>query len=780
MENKTIVLSVHQLVDFLLRSGDIDNRVFNRSSMQEGTLLHAFYQSKQGENYLSEIPLSYTFSISDLAIKLEGRADGIIKNKDEYIVDEIKTTVDDLSHFRKENLEWHLGQAKCYAYMFAKENNLDHIGVRLTYIRQGDIKDKLIDSYSFDIYSLEQDIYDLLDQYLDFYRILEKLQKERDISISNMEFPFKNYRKGQKELAKYVYSISKNGGRLFVEAPTGIGKTMSTLYPYLKSIEGNDKAKIFYLTAKTSGKENAHKAYSILHEQGLKAKSIVITAKEKICLSKGCGCNPDECPYAKGYYSKISAIIKHTILSYDDIDYSLLIKIAKENEVCPFELELDLSLFVDLIICDYNYLYDPVSYMKRYFDEDSSSYLALVDEAHNLIDRSKDMYSADISYKEFLNARKSIRKIKNPKLKTIFSKMNKMFESINDTYKEEYNVIGNIDESDYKVINAFQEKIKEISKNDNKDINKETLNFYLNVLRFLKIYELVDEHYMIYIHRSVDETKIRLYCLDASYFLNNISRRIKSTVYFSATLSPIDYYINTLGGDNNEDPRLLLQSPFNPKNLSILIAPKVSIKYKNRDNSINDVDKYINTFINGKIGNYLIYLPSYEYLNKFKSIQTLSPDINYFYQEKEMTELDKESFLANFKENPKKRNVGFAIIGGAFSEGIDLVSDRLIGVVIVGIGLPKINYESDQMLSYYNNHDLNGYSYAYLYPGINKVMQAIGRVIRSEEDKGMVLLIDERYTLNMYRSLFKNEWKDYQIVLNEDDIKIATSKFYKN
>lgn len=779
MDNKTIVLSVHQLVDFLLRSGDIDNRVFNRSSMQEGTLLHALYQSKQGSNYLSEIPLSYTFSISDIAIKLEGRADGIIKNKDEYIVDEIKTTVDDLSHFKNENIEWHLGQAKCYAYMFAKENNLDHIGVRLTYIRQGDIKDKLIDNYSFDISVLEDYIYDLLDQYIDFYKILENIRKERDASLANMEFPFKKYRKGQKELAKYVYAISKNGGRLFVEAPTGIGKTMSTLYPYLKSMEDDEKAKIFYLTAKTSGKENAHKAYTILHDQGLKAKSILITAKDKICLSKGSSCNPDDCPYAKGYYNKISNIIRHTILSYDDIDYSLIMKIAKENEVCPFELELDLSLFVDLIICDYNYLYDPVSYMKRYFDEDSSSYLALVDEAHNLIDRSKEMYSADISYKEFLEAKKSIRKIKNPKLKTIFAKMKKMFDGINEKYTEEYNIIGNIDEADYKIINAFQEKIKEISKSDNKDINKETLNFYLSVLRFLKIYELVDEHYLIYIYHDLNETKIRLYCIDASYFLNSVSKRIKSMVYFSATLSPIDYYINTLGGDKDNDPRLLLESPFNPDNLSILIAPKISIKYKNRDSSISEVNKFIDTFIKGKVGNYLIYLPSYEYLNKLKKIQTQDENINYFYQEKEMSELDKESFLSNFVSNPKSSNVGFAIIGGAFSEGIDLVSDRLIGVIIVGIGLPKINFESDQMLEYYNNHELNGYSYAYLYPGMNKVMQAIGRVIRSEDDKGMVLLIDERYSLNQYRKLFKSEWKNYQIVLNEEDLTNAIKKFYK-
>lgn len=775
---KSLRLSVHQLVDFLLRSGDIDNRVFNRSSMNEGSRLHSVYQSKQSSNYISEYPLAVSLTVDEIDILLEGRADGVIKRGDgSYVIDEIKTTVEELKKFHEDNLEWHLGQAKCYAFMFAKLNDLDYVGIKLTYIRQGKEKEQYIDSYQFNYLELEQYVLDLINEYLEFYNIIFNKLEKRNKSIEALSFPFKNYRSGQRELAKYAYATAKKNKHLFVEAPTGIGKTMSTIFPFIKAIKDDEKSKIFYLTAKTSGKEAAHHAIKILKENGLSLSDIVITAKDKICFCKGQACNPDECPFTKGYYDKIQTILRYAILTYDDFDLSLINQIAYDNQICPFEFELDLSLFMDVIICDYNYLFDPISYMKRYFDEDSSHFLALIDEAHNLIDRSRDMYSASLSYQSFKDARKSVKHSKLHKLKLALSKMNKMFKEYLE-YEDGNHIVEVFSDYTYKTISSFITTMQDVNKNENKEVSKELLSFYLEVNRFSKMLEFVDKNYLCFFSKEKDDVILNLNCLDASSYLKSIINRLKGAVYFSATLSPIEYYVNTLGGDD-KDATLILPSPFPKNNLKIIITPNVSIRYKNRDSSYQKVADYIQSFIKNKIGNYFIFLPSYEYLHNLMPYIDIS-DVDIFTQDKEMKDEDKEVFLTNFKPNPEKTSLGFVIVGGAFSEGIDLVSDRLIGAVIVGIGMPKINFVSDQIGKYYDSLGLSGYNYAYLNPGMNKIMQALGRVIRSESDKGAVLLIDERYLTNEYRDLFKAEWREYEVVFSPQEVSDICKDFFKD
>ena len=775
---KSLRLSVHQLVDFLLRSGDIDNRVFNRSSMNEGSRLHSEYQGKQSSNYMSEYPLAVALTVDEIDILLEGRADGIIKRSDgNYVIDEIKTTVEELKKFHDDNLEWHLGQAKCYAYMFAKANDLDYIGIKLTYIRQGKEKEQFIDSYQFNYLELEQFVLDLINEYLEFYNIIFNKLEKRNKSIESLLFPFKNYRSGQRELAKYAYATAKKGKRLFVEAPTGIGKTMSTIFPFIKAIKDDEKSKIFYLTAKTSGKEAAHQAIKILKENGLSLSDIVITAKDKICFCKGQACNPEECPFARGYYDKIQTVLRYAILSYDDFDLSLINQIAYDNQICPFEFELDLSLFMDVIICDYNYLFDPISYMKRYFDEDSSHFLALIDEAHNLIDRSRDMYSASLSYQSFKEARKSVRHSKLHKLKLALSKMNKMFKEYLDN-EDGNHIVDYFNDYTYKTISSFITTMQDVNKNENKEVSKELLSFYLEVNRFSRMLEFVNKNYLCFFDKEKDNIVLNLNCLDASSYLKSIINRLKGAVYFSATLSPLDYYVNTLGGEDS-DARLVLPSPFPKDHLKIMIAPNVSIRYKNRDSSYQKVADYIDSFVSNKVGNYFIFLPSYEYLHNLMPYVDID-NVDIFSQDKEMRDEEKEVFLNNFKPNPEKTTLGFVIVGGAFSEGIDLVSDRLIGAVIVGIGMPKINFVSDQIDNYYDSLGLSGYNYAYLNPGMNKIMQALGRVIRSEEDKGAVLLIDERYLTNEYRDLFKAEWREYEVVFSPQEVSDICKDFFKD
>ena len=774
---KSLRLSVHQLVDFLLRSGDIDNRVFNRSSMNEGSRLHSVYQSKQSANYMAEYPLAVSLTVDEIDILLEGRADGIIKRSDgSYVIDEIKTTVEELKTFHEDNLEWHLGQAKCYAYMFAKLNDLEFIGIKLTYIRQGKEKEQYIDSYVFNYLELEQFVIDLINQYLEFYNIIFNKIEARNKSIESLSFPFDKYRPGQRELAKYSYAATKKGKRLFVEAPTGIGKTMSTLFPFIKALHDDEKSKIFYLTAKTSGKEAAHQAIRILKEKGLSLSDIIITAKDKICFCKGKACNPEECPYTKGYYDKIQTVLRYSLLNYDDFDLALINQIAYENQICPFEYELDLSLFMDVIVCDYNYMFDPISYMKRYFDEDSSHYLALVDEAHNLIDRSRDMYSASLSYQKFKDARKSVRHSKLHKLKLALSKMNKMFKEYLDV-EDGNHIVEEFNLYTYKTISSFITTMQDINKNENKEMSKELLEFYLDTNRFNKMLEFVNSNYLLFYEKNKEDITLRVNCLDASGFLNASLSGIKSAVIFSATLSPMDYYINTLGGKSS-DASLILPSPFPKDNLKIIIAPNVSVRYKNRDSSYQKVADYIETFVKNKVGNYFVFLPSYEYLHNLMPYINIENALIYE-QNKEMSDEEKEIFLDNFKPSPEVTSIAFVVVGGAFGEGIDLVSDRLIGAVIVGIGMPKINFISDQISKHYDSLGLSGYDYAYLNPGMNKVMQALGRVIRSEDDKGAVLLIDERYLLNEYRDSFKAEWRDYEVAFNKDEISSILKDFFK-
>lgn len=786
MENVKLTLSVHQLVDFLLRRGDIDTRIFNRSSMNEGSRMHAYYQSRQGDNYIVEYPFKHLYHVDGYDIILQGRADGIIKNDDgSYTVDEIKTSVIDLPTFRKENIDWHLGQAKCYAFMFAEEHKLDTIGVKLSYFRQGH-NEKLFDSYTFTFLELKKFVFNLFYAYLSFYSILERKLVRRGETSKNLHFPFDHYRDGQKKMAKYVYSVGKNGGNLFVQAPTGIGKTMSTLYPYVKLLDDDANKKIFYLTAKNSGRESAYNAIQILKQKGLDVSEILITAKDKICLCQGKACNPDECPYTIGYYNKLQEIIKDMFLKGSDFNFETIVQVAKEKEVCPFELELDLSLYCDIIICDYNYMFDPLVYMKRYFDEDSSQFLTLIDEAHNLVDRSKDMYSASLSYNAFKEAKKSLKSVDYKPIKKIFTKLNKMYKEYEEIYPDENTIIPDLLPNSYNILQRFYVDYQDMSKNENKLVTKELTDFFLEVNKFLKIFEYFDDSFLLYVHRELDKKKgdtiINFKCMDASTFLKRTTRQVHSSIFFSATLSPFNYYADLLGGNKNEDPYLSLPSPFPKENLLLMVAPNISTKYKKRNESYKEVVNYIKSLIQHKIGNYFIFAPSYEYLeNLLPYLYDIENelDLDIIYQTRDMEDSEKDQFIASFKENPNKTMIALAVIGGVFSEGIDLVNDRLIGAVVIGVGLPKVNFELNQTAKYYNSLGLSGRDYAYVNPGMNKVMQAVGRVIRSEEDQGVVLLIDERYTTNKYQEMFKEEWKNYKVVLNNDDIDKMVSTFFK-
>lgn len=773
---KNLIMSVHQLVDFLLRQGDIDNRIYNKTSMSEGTRLHASYQRRQSSDYIAEFYLSHTFHVDGFNVTLQGRADGIIERPFLSIIDEIKTSVIDNEEFYQSQSAWHLGQAKVYALMYALDKKRDRMGVRLTYINQIDNK-QLIKEFTFTKEELEQYVEGLISEYLDFYQMIFRQNEERNASSKELEFPFSNYRKGQRELAKYVYSTFKSEQNLYVEAPTGIGKTMSTLFPSFKIFSEEKIDKIFYLTAKNSGILSAFNATKILKEHGLKAKVIQITAKDKICACPGRGCNPDECPFAKGYYEKIRFALTTILKEQSDYNKETILEYAERFQLCPFEFELDVSLFSDIIICDFNYLFDPIVYMRRYFDEANYQMIGLIDEAHNLVERGRDMYSTSLSYAKFKYMKKTVQHVEHKKLKSSIRRLNKIFKAYDDFTNEGYNLLDDLDVQLINALTNFQTNATDYMKKLPYDVDEVFKDFYFDALRFIRISEFFDDNYKYYIYKTEQDLIVNLFNLDPSSLLENCLNKLKGSVLFSGTMSPLDYYVKLLGG-KDDSPVLRIPSPFPRENLKLMIAPTISTTYKNRDNTYGEVASFIKAAVNEKVGNYFIFFPSYKYLNSVLSYFK-DDEYNLHVQVQDMKEEEKTEFLNNFQDNPLKTHLGFVVLGGIFSEGIDLLGDRLIGAVIVGVGLPQISYERDLIKEYFNEKEENGFEYAYVKPGMNRVMQAVGRVIRSERDKGMVLLLDERYMRREYQDLFKAEWSNYDVVFNEEDIHKELERFYK-
>lgn len=777
---KTVVLSVHGLVDFLLRKGSIDTRIYNNASMAEGTRIHLRYQQIQNGNYLSEQELSCHFVVDDYEFVLSGRADGIIVGGKKPIIDEIKSTVADLEEFYNEQKEWHLGQAKVYAYMYALEHDLEEIGVRLTYISQTDNDDKLILNFSYYLSELKEFLESLLKEYIAFYRSIDDHNKLRITSSSQLEFPFETYREGQRELAKYVYGTILNDDTLFIEAPTGIGKTMSTLFPAVKSFSTCGSEKIFYLSAKKIAKDVAFEACKIMMNRGLKVRTIKLSSKEKMCQTGVGHCNPDECPFALGYYDNIRKVLSEIISSEDIIDEDVINKYANRYEMCAFELQLDVSLFADVIICDYNYLFDPLVYLKRYFDEAKTSYVALIDETHNLVDRSRDMYSISLSMFDLLELQKSYKKFKHIRFKRALTRLIVYLKNYLSTEDNFYMNEDNFDDEFYLLLNNFFKQCQDILKNYQQFINDEFNKVFKDLNRFLKISEFISHEFRTYFEKTHDENVIaHIQCVDSSKLVKKTISKLKSAIFFSATLTPIEYYVKCLGG-NDDTPIMKLDSPFPKENLLTLIRSNISTRYRDREFSYVEIAKTIESVIKNKIGNYLVFFSSYQYLENVFNAMEKSDDFNYIKQTRDMDDKERVRFLSHFNNEPSKTTIGFAVLGGVFSEGIDLVADKLIGAIVVGVGLPQISYERDLIKDYFNDQEMNGYDYSYVNPGITKIIQAAGRVIRSESDVGVVCFIDDRYRQAKYQDIFKKEFKNSYFVTSTKEIDQLLEEFWKN
>ena len=779
MDNrKDVVISIRSLVEFVLMSGDLDSRFTGSSRAVEGTRAHQKVQKSYKEGYTPEVTLKYRFQYEEYHMTVQGRADGILIEGDHIIIDEIKSTTLPMEFIEEDRNRTHWGQAKCYGYIYAKENNLQNIDIQLTYynLDTEEIK-KFRKTFTFE--ELENFFYKLIEDYYNWVDTLENWKIKRDTSIRELQFPFSNYRKGQRELAVAVYRTIKEEKRLFAQAPTGIGKTISTLFPTVKAIGEGITSKIFYLTAKTITRQVAEEAFTKMRCEGLRFKTVTLTAKDKLCFEKGKKCTPEECRFAKGHFDRLRDGLRDLFENEDAFTREVIEKYALKHNICPFEFSLDIALWADGVICDYNYAFDPRVYLKRFFLDEKGDYTFLIDEAHNLVDRSRAMFSAELNKRAFLDQKRNM-KDQCPKISKALNNLNTFMIHLNKQCGENSFYIQKDEPKEiYPLLaNFIREADEYLQEGNKKDGYEELLELYFNAFAFLKIAEFYDERYVTYVEKKNKDVVLKIFCLDPSYLLGEAIKRGKSAVFFSATLTPLQYFKEIFGG-NEEDYCIRLGSPFDSKNLGLFVSNYISTKYKNREKSYMDIVDVIAKVVEGKTGNYFVFFPSYQYLRRVLDVFVEKyPSINTIEQDSAMTEEEREDFLNKFQSKAETALVAFGVLGGIFSEGIDLVGDRLIGAIIVGVGLPQLSLEVNLIMDYFNNKSNNGYDYAYLFPGMNKVLQGAGRVIRTEKDRGIVCLIDERFTTYNYQRLFPAEWKHFKRASNLDKITYYIDEFW--
>ena len=839
--------SVRNLVEFILRGGDIDNRSGRMitDAMMEGSKIHRKIQRSMGENYQAEVPLALTIEAEEYMLVIEGRADGIAygefpnqnsekeaytqdtfldrtgKSEEMVYIDEIKGVYRNVATMEAP-VYVHKAQAMCYAYIYALQNHLDQIGVQMTYCNL-DTEDVKLFQEVFAWDSLADWFGNLIAEYRKWADWQIMWRRKRQESIQNLEFPYP-YREGQRKLVGDVYRTIRRGKNLFLQAPTGVGKTISTIFPAVKAVGEELADRIFYLTAKTITATVAKETFGLLREQGYQAKIIQLTAKEKLCL---CGntaieqeaadqdnpypdfpqikleCNPQNCPYAKGHFDRVNDAVFELLQASDLFTREEILAQARKHRVCPFELSLDVATWCDNILCDYNYVFDPNVYLKRFFQDSSKEkYLFLVDEAHNLVDRSREMYSATL-YKEDILAVKKIMKPHNQAIARTLDKCNKAMLDFKREC-ENYSVCESVGVLTFYLMRLVSQMEEFFEKPREFPDKKTVLDFYFELRNFVNIYDLVDENYVIYDEMQEDgRFMIKLFCVDPSKNLQKCIDKSVSTIFFSATLLPINYYKRLLS-TKEDNYAIYAQSTFDETQRLLAFGRDVSTKYTRRGPAeYEKIARYIRAAIRSKKGNYMVFFPSYKMMQDVYDVfvrverecdtrngvavsdeqniaeESLEESLTIIMQHSNMNEAEREEFLQAFEQEDGGTLVAFCVMGGIFGEGIDLKNDRLIGAVIVGTGLPQISNEREILKQYYDKQGLSGFDYAFRYPGINKVLQAAGRVIRTQEDRGIIVLLDERFLQSDYNALYPREWKN-RIVGNVETVDAEICKFWEN
>jgi DNA excision repair protein ERCC-2 len=756
-------IAVRQLIEHVLRSGDLVFEFLGSSRPIEAIRAHQKIQNSRPDTYQAEVAISHQIETDRFRLIIGGRIDGVDTRPDRTLIEEIKTTTRDPDYFEKNEQAVHWGQLKTYAYIYGSQHGLDEVTTRLTYyqIETGKVHSV---KRAFRISELEFFFNDLVGRYLDWAETITDWRQRRNASINDLDFPFETYRPGQRQMAIEAYRAMRSNDQLLVQAATGIGKTIAVLYPAVKSFAENPGQKIFYLTARTTGQMAAEKALAELRAKGLKLKSVTLTAKDKICFCPDSACHPDECEYARGHYDRINDAVQ-SIFKRDAFTRDQIVETAGAFQVCPFELSLELSLWADCIICDYNYVFDPRVYLRRFFQEENGDYIFLIDEAHNLVGRSREMFSAEIFKQPVLDIRRQV-KGKLPHIFKSLGRINAWLVKARKKCEESGTPRAEKSPPDELIplLRGFLYITERwLAQNIKTAFRENLLDLYFAFSGFIRVADQYDECYTSCYEKIGKDLKLKLFCIDPSVHLAKALDRCQTAIFFSATMTPIDYFKQILGSDPAAH-HLILHSPFPSENLGLFISDQISTYYRHRDQTVDQVSKVISALVEQKKGNYLLYFPSYAYLYKiYHSFIARCPQTETILQTSAMPEPDRVAFLNRFSQDNPRTLVGFAVMGGIFGEGIDLAGKRLVGAVVVGVGLPGISLEQELIKDYFTRILNAGFEYAYLYPGINRVLQAAGRVIRTDTDRGVVLLIDQRYARYQYKSLLREEWDPIRV-----------------
>jgi len=769
-------IAVRTLVDVVLRAGDLDMRFAAPGRPLEGIRAHQKIQRQRPEGYRAEVPVSIDVETPDLILMVGGRIDGVIDDRGTVIVEEIKSTTRDLKSVEMAPDACHWGQVKVYAYLLAMERGLATVTLRLTYFQldTGDTLER-VERMTGD--QLESFFQELIDRYVKWATTLARWRHLRNAAIRTLDFPFAVYRTGQRPMAVAVYRAIRDGGQAIIQASTGIGKTMATLFPSVKTMGEGHIDRIFFLTARNTGKASALKALGLLQERGLRLKRVSLTAKDHICFCPEATCHPDVCAYARGHFDRLQAAMDEAF-AHDNLDRDLIEAVARSHRVCPFEFSLELSRWADCIVCDYNYAFDPRVYLKRFFDEENGAYTFLVDEAHNLVDRSRAMFSARLRKSEFLELRRAVKSQLQPVYQAA-GKINTWMLVARKGAREAggFQSDARLPDGLEPLLRAFL-RVSErwLAKNQPAPYRDILMERYFEVSGFLRVWDRFDDSYVTCRQVTGKDLQLKLFCLDPSSQLKHALKRSRATIFFSATLTPADYFQDLFGCDPTA-AKLAIPSPFPQRHLEVIIAKGVSTYYARREQSVAPIKALIRTFIHSKKGNYLCFFPSYEYMAMVVDhFEGMDGDVRFMVQAREMDDAGRVEFLGRFSEHNHRTLVGFAVMGGIFGEGIDLVGERLSGAIIVGVGLPAICRERNLIRDYFDERG-TGFDFAYRYPGINRVLQAAGRVIRTDQDRGALLLVDQRFCRPGYQRLLPVHWST-SVVESERQMDVRLERFW--
>jgi len=796
----TVTIAVRPLVEYALRSGDLASGFRQTATLADGIKAHQQVQEAYGAQDRKEVQLRAEIPCGDLLFVIEGRCDGLLADADGGVtIEEIKSTGGSLPLSESDTPEVHWAQAYCYAYMYAKAEGIGRIRVRLTYVKTGgEAPARLYFERMAEYEELERRIVEYVACYAPFAELQLRHRSARNDSIAGLSFPYPSYRAGQRKLAGAVYRSIEAGHQLFARAPTGIGKTMSTLYPAVKSIGEGHLDRLLYLTARTTTRASAEDAFRRLQEGGLRMHAVTITAKEKLCAAAAgqagaAGCAEGVCMYAEGFFDRINGAILDLLSNETLIGRDELLRYAAKHRVCPFEMALEAAYTADAVICDYNYIFDPRISLKRTAAEWKSSCALLVDEAHNLPDRAREMYSAELAKRDFLNVVRAFKgkdeavraaaKLVDAALLAIRKREEGqgaflvLREGVPDSLNEAVEAFAEAAEGalagrerggsfggDAFTAQAF-DFVEEApagmgeSRASEQDPYALLLEVYFSAIQWLRIVKLYDEErHIVYAERQRSEVRIKLFCLDPSRLLRQMRKGYRSQICFSATLFPLGYYMDLIGAEES-DYSVSVPSPFRAEQWETEIVT-LSTRYADRDSSRGLIAAKMLELATRRPGRYLFFFPSYAYMNAVYEtfMEQGGTDLRTMVQRSEMSEEERGAYLAAFEAEDGEALIGFAVLGGVFSEGIDLAGDRLQGVAIVGVGMPQPSFERDLMRAHYDAAGLPGFDYAYVYPGMNKVLQAGGRLIRTETDSGVLMLVDDRYARAPYKRLLPEEW----------------------